>query len=176
MNMDSHRLWITGMAVIVVWLIILAVACGSHRADVVKAQYYQPAPRQSMLPDAQNHLNDGVSMFRAGRHESAADHLRKCLAVDSTVWSAHYYLGLVLLAQEQPEAATVELRSGLTLAPPDSRTRSRIYVALGQVEENLGHASQAKLNFLTALNLWPESGPARAGLERLSRPVSSAGK
>lgn len=140
---------------------LLIAGCG-HSPEVIRA-----APRPQPAVSADDHLAEGVSLFRSGHLDRAEGHLSTALAHDPSNWTAHYYLGLVLAAADDLATASVELHQALDLAPSDGRTRSRIYYALGQVNEQLGRNGKARLAYLTALNLWPNSHSARTAMRRL---------
>ncbi len=139
---------------------MLAIACG-HSPEIIHSRH---EPRSASID---NHLAEGVSLYRSGHLDRAEGHLATALTHDPSNWTAHYYLGLVLAATDDLATASVELHQALELAPNDGRTRSRIYFALGQINEQLGHDGKARLAYLTALNLWPNSHSARTAMRRL---------
>ncbi len=159
-------------------LLSLAIAAGcSQRMTVVKARQ-DKLDRQTFnyksQPDSsdqayENYLSDGLILFRQGDFEGEHRLFEQATSVNITGWQAHYYLGLALSKKQEHALAQSSFNSSLTHAPTDKRTRSRIYLAMAENWEKQGKLGQAELNYITALNLYPDSSPATAGLERLRR-------
>ncbi|HWR82307.1 MAG TPA: hypothetical protein VN285_03295 [Candidatus Deferrimicrobium sp.] len=105
--------------------------------------------------------------LRQGELTSACRQFERAIEIESTGWQAHYYLGLVLGRQERYEESLESLHSGLAFAPQDKRVRSRIYLALAECWENQRKYRHAELNYITALNLDPDSSPAADGVARM---------
>jgi len=156
---------------------LLIVAGCSQRIAVVKARQDH---LESQVPDRNkgsnsrnpaydDYLNDGLVLFRQGDFDGARRLFGQAVSVNITGWQAHYYLGLALGKKQEHALARNSLNSSLTCAPNDKRTRSRIYLAMAQSWEKQGRLGQAELNYITALNLCPDSSPATAGLERVER-------
>ncbi|MFH1687495.1 MAG: hypothetical protein ABIE70_08245 [bacterium] len=148
-------------------LILVTSVCG-RRPEIIKTQLHSEVPYRAAIEEtASERLSDGVAYFRAGEYELARDHLVKASELTPSDWMAYYYLGLVEMSLLNLSAAESSLHQALTLVPNEIRTRSRIYVALGQLAEVMGRPGQAQLNYRMALNLWPQSAGARSGLDRL---------
>ena len=159
-------------------LLSLAIVIGcTQRITVVKARQdkldsqtfsYKNQPDSS--DRAYNgYLSDGLILFRQGDFEGARRLFEQATSINITGWQAHYYLGLALSKKQEHALAQNSFNSSLTHAPTDKRTRSRIYLAMAENWEKQGKLGQAELNYITALNLYPDSSPATAGLERLRR-------
>jgi tetratricopeptide (TPR) repeat protein len=159
-------------------LLSLAIVIGcSQRITVVKArqdkldsQTFSHKSQPDSSDRAYNgYLSDGLILFRQGDFEGARRLFEQATSVNITGWQAHYYLGLALSKKQEHALAQSSFNSSLTYAPTDKRTRSRIYLAMAESWEKQGKLGQAELNYITALNLYPDSSPATAGLERLRR-------
>lgn len=158
-------------SIIAILALVLGLAGCGHSPEVVEARY-EPAP----VPAADNHLAEGISLYRSGHLNKAENHLTTALAHDPSEWAAHYFLGLVLAENDKPDSSSMELHRALDLAPNDGRTRSRIYYALGRTNERLGYTGKARLAYMTALNLWPDSHSARQALRRLNEQALRSDK
>ena len=123
----------------------------------------------SVLPESGKSFSDGLSLYRADELDAAAEYFALAVEIDSTNWQAHYFLGLVYLKQFDGTSAIAALHAALTHAPEASRERALIYLALGELWEQQGDYSRAKLGYHTALNLDPGSSRAQAGLKRLEQ-------
>lgn len=155
--------------VAVLFLLTIGSSCGK-RPEIIKATMRpQLSERQISKEAARDHLSDGVASFRAGESEVARECLLKSTSLVPSDWMARYYLGLVEMSLVMLPEAECSLHLALTNAPKENRTRSRIYVALGQLAEMTGRTGQAQLDFQMALNLWPKSAAARLELDRLKQ-------
>jgi pentatricopeptide repeat protein len=156
--------------------LVIAVSC-SHKMTVVKAKQEKLGGHNSghkiesglSDPAYDSCLSDGLILFRQGDFEKARRLFEQAISANITGWQAHYYLGLVFDRKQEYALAQRILNSSLTYAPDDKRARSRIYLAMAESWEKQGKLGQAKLNYITALNLCPDSPPATAGLERIER-------
>lgn len=96
-------------------------------------------------PIPQTRVLIGRSYRDAGEYERARAELRAALAQDPSVRRAHYYLGMVLLADttrgpDRFDEAVAEFRQELTLAPEDPLANDQLGLALleaGRPEEAL---------------------------------------
>lgn len=159
-------------------LLSLAIVTGcSQRMTVVKAKQdkldsqtfsYKSQP-DSSHPAYDSYLSDGLILFRQGDFERATDLFEQAISINKTGWQAHYYMGLALSKKQKHALAQSSYNYSLTYAPNDKRTRSRIYLAMAESWEKQGNLGQAELNYMTALNLFPDSSPAMAGLERIQQ-------
>jgi Flp pilus assembly protein TadD len=108
-------------------------------------------------------------LLRQGDLEAADRHFRQAADIDPMDWRSHYYLGLTLIKRERYAGAHQELNTSLSLAPGEKRIRCLIYLAIGECWEKQGNLGQAKLSYITALNLNPDSTPAADGLARVEK-------
>ena len=159
-------------------LLSLAIITGcTQRMTVVKARqdkldsHISDSKNQPNMSDRayDSYLSDGLILFRQGNFEGARRMFEQAINANITGWQAHYYLGLALNKKQEHSLAQNSFNSSLTYAPNDKRTRSRIYLAMAESWEKQGKLGQAKLNYITALNLFPDSSPATAGLERVEQ-------
>ncbi len=91
-------------------------------------------------PIPQTHVLIGRAYRDAGEYERAAEALRAAIARDASVRRAHYYLGMVLLADartgpDRLERAIAEFRQELALAPDDALTSDQLGLALLDAEK-----------------------------------------
>ena len=158
----------TYCALIAVMLIL--TGCG-RKMTTVKAGLVDQDSSTDVLPTSPSDecFDNGLSLFRAGQDEAAARFFAQAIEADSTNWKAHYYLGLVYKKRLTQTAAMASLHVALTHAPEHKKDRSLIYLALAELWEQQGDFSLAQLNFRTALNLYPGSTRALAGLSRVER-------
>jgi tetratricopeptide (TPR) repeat protein len=153
----------------------LAVAGCSKEYTVVKAhEQAGGASVPATLPDGQSgdeglsqDLKDGLILYRQGQNARAIDLFEKAIMADNTNWLGHYYLGLALTKETAYQGALRQFRASLKFAA-DNRSRSMVYVAMGETWEAQGELGRAKQNYHTALNLHPESSGAQSGLKRLA--------
>ncbi len=164
--------------------LIIAAALGlwagcSQRIQLVKARRLDPPQEMDQRDEREPHasssydrlIEDGLVLYRRADLKGARRLFERATAIDSTYWLGHYYLGLALTDAGEHAQARADLLSSLDYAPRDKRIRSLIYVALAECWESQGNMGQARLNFLTALNLDPASAPATQGLERVTPPA-----
>jgi len=168
-----HYSYLTAIALLLITVLITS-GC-SRNFTVVKTQPKvqddQPG-RTQYDPDrvpsaAEEQLHEGLILFRGGNTKEARQMFEQAIVADPDGWSGHYYLARLMIRQEQYRDAIDELYLGLDLAPDEPRTRSNIYRSLAECLELQGQYTQAELHYRTALNLFPESTPAREGLSRL---------
>ncbi len=157
-------------------LLTLAIVTScTQRITVVKAKLEDSQVRtrdytsQSDLsePAYDNYLNDGLILFRQGNFQGAHSLFKRAVDTDTAGWQGYYYSGLALGKLEKHALAQSSFLSSLTYAPDDKRTRSLIYLAMAEGWEKQGKLGRAELNYITALNLCPDSSPATNGLERI---------
>lgn len=141
----------------------------TQRVAIVKAtpEKKSPPPGYTADPAADTLLKEGMMIFRQGEYERARRYFELALQKGTDDWQAYYYLGLIYSKRNSHAQAMDNFTASLAYAPYDKRTRSRIYVAMGQTWEKQGKFGQAKLNYITALNLYPKSEPAEDGLKRV---------
>jgi len=156
-------------------IVLLAAAGCNRRMTTTKARLVQPQPAadqsapKALSPQSEECFDNGLSLFRAGRDEAAVDFFVRAVVADSSNWKAHYYLALVHKKHAAQRAALASLHAALTFAPDQRRDRSMIYLALGELFEQLEDFSRAQLSYRTALNLYPGSDRALAGLNRVEQ-------
>ncbi len=154
----------------------IVTGCG-QRITVVKAKQDRFASQGSDRekrssppnPAYDSYFNDALIVFRQGDYERATTLFGQAISINAESWQAHYYLGLAHCKKQEHDLAQSSFNSCLTCAPDDNRTRSRIYLAMAECWEKQGKLGQAELNYITALNLYPDSSPATAGLERIEQ-------
>ncbi len=150
----------------------LLFACTQRIVVVRKSRIDQPATNNAPVQPGnhrafQDCLDEGLMLLRQEKYEGARFLLRQATNLNPESWQAYYYRGLVSSRCDQYARAHDLLDSALIYAPRDNRTRGRIYLLLAQTCEQRGRLGQAQLNYITALNLCPDSSPAATALKRL---------
>jgi tetratricopeptide (TPR) repeat protein len=117
-------------------------------------------------PIPQTHVLIGRSYRDAGEYDRARAELRAALARDPKVRRAHYYLGMILLAdartgEDRLEQAMAEFREELTLEPADAPANDQLGAALVEA----GRAAEA----LPALEAAVRAEPRLLHLYHLGR-------
>lgn len=111
--------------------------------------------------------NKAMDAYDQGDFDTARRLLEEEASTSPAEWWVHYYLGLLSSRDGLYHRAMNCYQAALTFAPDDQLLRYRIYLALAECWERLNEPSMAKLNYITASQLNPESDEARAALERL---------
>lgn len=111
------------------------------------------------------HVALGLSFFRSGEYDQAADHLTAALHRNRDNGDAHYYLGLTRRAQHQYLAAADELQWAVRSGYRESAAR---YV-LGEMALELGHTQKAVEHLSQAVLLDPRDLKARTVLAMAER-------
>ncbi len=152
----------------------------SNRMDTVKARYMGPDPRVGpvvstgarLSPQANDWLEEALALYEDGKFDSCYQVLEKQISHDPSSWQAYYLKGRIETYKDEFEKSLRSLRLALQFCPDDTRSRAMVYLALAQCHEKSGDTARAQQNFVTALNLDPESEQARRGVERL-KPMTS---
>lgn len=138
-----------------------AAARDPEAAYLVATEYLwlkKPEPAERLFaqvlaarPLAQTHVLIGRTLRDAGEYDRARAHLLAALEQDPGARRAHYYLGMVLLADarggpERIERAIAEFRAELKLDPHDALANDQLGAALldaGRAEEALAPLEEA---------------------------------
>lgn len=99
----------------------------------------------------------------AGDRKAAMDSLRRAIALRSTLWRAHYYLGVELAQNEQIQEAEVAFGEAVRLNP----TFALAHLNLGVALIRQGRIDEAVERFEATLQLDPDNAKARDYLEML---------
>lgn len=94
------------------------------------------------------HIALGLSYYRTGEYDKAAEHLQKALRRNRDAGDARYYLGLVRRAQQRWWEAANELWWCVRAGHREPLARyllGEVALAQGRIEEALAHLSQAVL-------------------------------
>jgi Flp pilus assembly protein TadD len=78
-----------------------------------------PAPAAGQASEAEVSIAEAVLAYDAGKYDEALGHLREAVKLDPRNAEAHYYTGLVLLAQKKPGEAIRALETARQIAPAD---------------------------------------------------------
>jgi tetratricopeptide (TPR) repeat protein len=131
-------------------------------------------------PIPQTHVLIGRAYRDAAEFDRAGAELREALSEDPSVRRAHYYLGMVMLADahlgsDRLEKAIAEFRAELALAPDDAPTNDQLGTALLDAERGaealpiLESAVRSDARFLYLFHL----GRGQLALERPADAVAS---
>ena len=166
---------VTGLSLL---LFFLPAGCGNKmhvvKTRLIAAPDHEVEPEQNAV--SENHfdkpgLSAAVELYRTGKHEAARDRLEQMLWEGPCGWEVYYYLGLAHTGCSQYQLADARLTASLDLGPNDRIARSMVYLALGENHELQGDLGRARQNYLTALNLHPQSVAVAEALKRLG-PLS----
>jgi tetratricopeptide (TPR) repeat protein len=111
-----------------------------------RAEYLEAVRRDPGFAPA--HIALGLSFYRTGEYDQAADHLTQALRRNPDAGDAHYYLGLTLRAQQQYEAAAGHLLWNVRSGYREAAARYLLGVMALQrmkFQEAVEHLSQAAL-------------------------------
>jgi len=164
-----------------VLLLLASAGCG-RKMTTTKARLVEPKQVENRSAagdvsiESEEYFDNGLSLFRAGESKTAAEFFVRAIKADSSNWKAHYYLGLAYRKDGDLRAAVTSLHDALTYATTRHRDRSMIYLALGELFEEQEDFSRAQLSYRTALNLYPGSDRARAGLKRVEQLTQQSQK
>ena len=114
------------------------------------------------------YFNDGLILYRQGQNKRARIQFEKSINFYQKNWLAYYYLGLIMSKEGVYPKAILQFNQSLKYAPGEKRSRSLIYVAIGESWEYQGEYGKATQNYQMALNLYPESVAAKEGLNRVA--------
>ncbi len=113
---------------------------------VARAAYHEALRRDSGFAPA--HLALGLSFYRSGEYDKAADHLTQTLRRNKDAGDAHYYLGLVRRAQGRSAEAIEHLMWTVRAGHRESVSRyvlGEMALAVGNVDSALEHLAQSVL-------------------------------
>ena len=100
-----------------------------------------------------NHARDfffrSIAQLEKGRLDDAAADARRSVELEPSDPAAHFQLGTVDLARQEPAAALMSFRQAAELAPGEPRVWSNLGVAL----ERLGRPGEAYRSYLRAIGL-----------------------
>lgn len=112
-------------------------------------------------------IKTAIDAIDNGDIDRARDILLKAFRTDSTDWRAPYLLGRICTDRKLSERADQWFAYSLATAPNEPKIRALIYEAMGGNCEGQGEYGKARLHYMTALQLNPDSERARAALKRL---------
>ncbi|MDH3585387.1 MAG: tetratricopeptide repeat-containing glycosyltransferase family protein, partial [Phycisphaerae bacterium] len=110
--------------------------------------------------DPDSHVNLGVALQEAGRHEQAADAYRSAAALRPHHASTFYNLGSALLQMDRQDEAVEAFEQALRLRPDHAQTLNN----LGQVRKNQGQLDEAEACYRRALETDPKHAAAHLNL------------
>jgi len=159
----------------VTMMLCMLTNCGGPK--VIKGERLQPVVIQTA--DKTESEDQKISARAIEAHQEGDRKIAQRLLEDEASnspanWQAQYSLGQLSAADGEYERAMNCYQAALTFAPDDKLQRSQIYLAIAGCWERLNEPSMAKLNYMTASRLNPDSDQARDALTRLgSAPVSN---
>lgn len=142
--------------VLILGLIGLFSGCSSGK-QTIHATYVEPEATSQTDPA----LEPAKAAYENQRYRLADSLFTDLLKTDESNWQAHYYLGLICLRTEQYLPSENHLFQALDLVDRSNSNRALVYFALGRLYEYQQKEAQAKINYLTAYRLDPNSVPIR---------------
>ena len=136
-----------------------------------RASYEEALKRDQGFAPA--HIALGLSYYRSGEYEKAANHLNQALRRNKDAPDAHYYLALV----ERAQGRTAEAAEHLIWTVRSGHRESVSRYVLGEMALADGHTSEALENLSQSVMLDPRDLKARTMLalaERLAGKLESA--
>lgn len=136
--------------------------------------------KSPLLPRA--HMNLGVALARAGRHEEAIGRYERALALDPSVAGLHYDLSFSLAALGRADEAELQLDETLRLAPEHAgaqHLKGEAALRRGELEEAIERFRAAlRANTRLALSHYRLGGAllARGELEEAGVHLQAAGR
>ncbi len=125
---------------------------GTGELEKALADLQRACDRDPRNADALREL--GWTEVELGRPDRGEDALRRALALRSTDWATHNYLGLLLLRQERFDEATKEFRRVIALNPEIPRGYSNV----GTVCYRQGKLDEAEKMFRRSVEIRPTPG------------------
>ncbi len=147
------------------------IADRESRDAAARASYEEALKRDAGFAPA--HIALGVSHYRSGEFDQAAEHLEAALRRNRDAGDAHYYLGLVRRAQGR----SLEARRQLLWVVRAGHRESAARYALGEMALAARNTLEAVEHFEEAVRLEPRDLKARAVLAmalRLARRLNEA--
>ncbi len=164
MNMKYAKIY-------VLLLCQILFGCSSNM-PIIKA-YPRPAEYKlyinSAPPEIRAQFAASMSLYYQGKLDSASTALTSLLAEDPNYWGFYYYLGLISKDLGLYKTAISRFREAAKLPIKEPRLRSNIYLALGECWELTGQFADAKKHYRVAININPESVPAKVSYNRVSQ-------
>jgi predicted O-linked N-acetylglucosamine transferase (SPINDLY family) len=142
----------------------LAIALGHHQAgrlDAAEQIYQRILQVEREQPDALHFL--GVLTAQLGRHQAAADYIRRAIAVNPHVAPYHLNLGRVYQEWRKPDEAIASYQRALQLQPDFVE----VHFNLGTAFKEHGQIAEAVECFRRALALKPDFAEAHYNLGKV---------
>jgi tetratricopeptide (TPR) repeat protein len=117
---------------------LACAACGGTHV-VAKAPVAAPTVLPPANPQAVGKMVQGVQAAKEGARDRAVGFLREAIALDRTLWEAHYDLGVVLVGAGDLAGAEDQLRTASKLAPD----AEEVVIALGELRRRRGEDKEA---------------------------------
>lgn len=112
------------------------------------------------VPRGGGELQEGITRFRMGEYEEAADHFARHAASNPRDATARLYLARIHRRMARPNLAVAQLDTALQLAPQDADVQAE----LGFLLIDTGHPAEAVERFRSALRIDGDSEAAWVGL------------
>ena len=152
-------------------LCLIQFGCSSN-IPIIKA-YPRPAEYKlyvnSAPPEIRARFATSLSLYYQGKLDSASNELTSLLAENPNYWGSYYYLGLIDKDLGLYKTAVSRFREAVKLPVKEPVLRSNIYLALGECWELTGQFADAKSHYRVAININPESVPAKVSYNRVSQ-------
>ncbi len=122
---------------------------------------------QALDQGARTFTRRGVRAYRRGDHEQAVVLLGRAVASDPEGPEKRLNFGMALRTTRRWQAAGEQLQRALDLSEPDSDLAARAHLELGRLFAERGRPAAAESHLARALEIDPQSIPARLELGRL---------
>jgi len=147
--------------VLILGLIGLFLGCSSGK-QTIHAIYVEP----KTSPQTNPVFESAKSAYENQRYQLADSLFTDLLLVDESNWQTPYYLGLINLKKEQFLQSENHLFKALDLVDQLKENRALVYFTLGRLYECQQNLASAKLSYLTAYRLNPNSLPIQQAAEK----------
>ena len=160
-NMLKKTLYITAL---ITFLTVLD-SCSTQ----MKIYKVKLLPSQTSTESVSNtYVNQSVRYYDRGEYDSAMVSLHKAYAEDSSDFNIFLCYGKIYREKEDYEKASSALNKALEYCSSSNAKRAEIYLEIAGLELLRGDISKAKQNYLTVLQLQPDSQDALDALSELN--------
>ena len=155
-------------------LCLILFGCSSN-IPIIKA-YPRPVELKLYVSSAPSEIRarfaTSLSLYYQGKLDSASNELTSLLTESPNYWGSYYYLGLISKDLGLYKTAIGRFREAIKLPVKEPGLRSNIYLALGECWESTGQFADAKRHYRAAININPESVPAKVSYNRVSQLIA----
>lgn len=147
--------------VLILGLLGLLLGCSSGK-QTIRATFVDNIAK----PENNPKFRQGLESYQNKQYQKAERLLSEYLETDPDHWQANYYLGLICIENLQYAKSEDYLFKALDLVDQSKDNRAQVYFTLGRLYECLQNLASAKLNYLTAYRLNPDSLPIQKAAKK----------